>query len=139
APAMTIERIKTGLRFLDDAVGGVYLGLPALVKGARNSGKTKFFPSTDQRIVNLAFTVFVLGIRSLKFRRTGIRRQSLLHPVRFRNASHCSCNFVPLPASELASASQNSPIALRAPKPLFWNFSRLHCCLLIKVQSRLLP
>ena len=37
---MTIERTKFGLPFLDDAVGGVYLGLPALVKGTRNSGKT---------------------------------------------------------------------------------------------------
>ena len=50
---MTIERIKTGLRFLDDAVGGVYLGLPALVKGARNSGKTVLAAHFVDRVLRL--------------------------------------------------------------------------------------
>ena len=50
--------------------------------------------------------------------RSRIRRQSLLHPVRFCNASHCPFDFALRLASKLASAPQNRPVALRASKPL---------------------
>ena len=50
---MTIERTKFGLPFLDDAVGGVYLGLPALVKGARNSGKTVLAAHFVDRVLRI--------------------------------------------------------------------------------------
>lgn len=50
---MTIKRIKTGLPFLDDAVGGLYLGLPTLVKGARNSGKTVLAAHFVDRVLRI--------------------------------------------------------------------------------------
>ena len=50
---MTIQTIKLGLPFFDDAVGGVYLGLPTLVKGARNSGKSVLASHFVDRILRI--------------------------------------------------------------------------------------
>ena len=50
---MNIKRIKFGLPFLDDAVGGVYFGLPALIKGTRDSGKTVLAAHFIDRILRI--------------------------------------------------------------------------------------
>jgi len=50
---MNIKRIKFGLPFLDDAVGGVYFGLPALIKGTRDSGKTVLAVHFIDRILRI--------------------------------------------------------------------------------------
>lgn len=56
---MIIERTKTGLKFLDDTTGGLYLRLPTLVKGARNSGKTVLAAHLTDRILRLGEKVMV--------------------------------------------------------------------------------
>ena len=50
---MNIRKIKLGLPFLDDAVGGLYFGLPALVKGTRDSGKTVLAAHFADRVLRL--------------------------------------------------------------------------------------
>ena len=50
---MTIDKTKFGLPFLDDAVGGVYFGLPTLVKGARDSGKTVLAAHFADRVLRI--------------------------------------------------------------------------------------
>ena len=50
---MNIKRIKLGLPFLDDAIGGVYFGMPALVKGTRDSGKTVLAAHFADRILRI--------------------------------------------------------------------------------------
>ena len=50
---MNIKRIKLGLPFLDDAIGGVYFGLPALVKGTRDSGKVVLAAHFVDRILRI--------------------------------------------------------------------------------------
>ncbi|MCR4598781.1 MAG: hypothetical protein K5678_07085, partial [Acetatifactor sp.] len=64
---------------------------PAFILSQDQTLNKSFFQARINEFVNLAFTVFVLGIRSLKFRRSGFLKAFSLE------------------------------------------FSRLHCCLLIKV------